>query len=181
LEELSKRELPMKLTPIISEEKIQNKVSEIADKISRDYQGKNPVLVTILRGGFVLAADLIRKLDIDCEIDFLATSSYGSGKSHSGVVRLLKDLDTLTENRHILLIEDIIDTGITLKYIIELLKTRNPASLEIVALLVKDIPGIKGRPTPKYMGFKVPNRFIVGYGLDFNQHYRGLPFIAILE
>lgn len=165
---------------IISEEKLKKRVQELGKEISADYRGKNPLLVGILRGGFIFTADLVRLLDFPHEIDFISVSSYGHSTSSSGAVRLLKDLNTSVQKRHLLLVDDIIDTGLTINYIAKSLELRKPASLAIVTLLEKEIKRKFELPT-KYVGFKIPETFVVGYGLDYKQRYRNLPFIAQLD
>lgn len=165
---------------LIEPEEIQERVKELGRKISEDYHGKEVLLVCILKGAFVFLADLIRSLDIPVKVDFIACSSYGSSTESSGVVRILKDLDYPVERKHILLIEDIVDTGLTLNYILSILRERRPLSLKVCALL--DKPERRIVPVNvDYLGFKIPNEFVVGYGLDFNGHYRNLPFIAVLK
>jgi hypoxanthine phosphoribosyltransferase len=164
---------------LIDENKISEKVEELALKIDRDYEDKNPVLVGVLKGSFIFLADLVRKMSVPHQIDFLSVASYDGDISSSGVVRLIADLSVNIENRHVLVVEDIIDTGITTEYIINNFRTRNPASVEFVVLLDKrecrkvDVP-------VKYCGFEIPDHFVVGYGLDYNQQYRNLPYIARL-
>jgi len=165
---------------IISEEKLKERVRELGREISADFRGKDPIIVSILRGGFIFTADLVRFLDFPHEIDFISVSSYGDGTSSSGVVRLLRDLTTNVQGRHLLVVDDIIDTGLTINYLAENLRLRSPASLTIVALLEKQIKREIDLPT-KYVGFRIPDTFVVGYGLDFNQKYRHLPFIAELD
>lgn len=165
---------------LISGEAIQRRVLELGAEISRDYEGKTPVLVTVLRGGVVFLADLMRAIDVDPEIDFMAVSSYGKETRTSGVVRILSDLTMNIEGRHVVIVEDIVDTGLTLAYIREVLETRQPASLRICALLDK-----KARRETEvrvdYVGFDIPDKFVVGYGLDFAERYRNLPHIVALN
>lgn len=159
---------------------IKEKVREIGSRISEDYRGKKPLLVGILRGAVVVLADLMRNVDLACEIDFMEVGSYGSGSTSSGVVRILKDLQEDITGRHVLIVEDIIDTGLTMSYLHDLLLTRNPASLESFVLLSKpsrrqvDIDA-------KYVGFEVPDVFVVGYGIDYAGAYRNLPDILALD
>jgi hypoxanthine phosphoribosyltransferase len=165
---------------LISGDEIQRRVLELGAEISRDYAGRTPVLVTVLRGGVLFLADLMRALDIDHEIDFMAVSSYGRDTRSSGVVRILSDLTMNIEGRDVIIVEDIVDTGLTLSYIRENLETRQPASLKICALLDKK----DRRQTPvsvEYVGFDIPDRFVVGYGLDFAERYRHLPHIVALR
>ncbi|GAB4245589.1 MAG: hypoxanthine phosphoribosyltransferase [Thermoleophilia bacterium] len=165
---------------LITEEELQAKIDELATQIARDYADKNPVLIGVLKGAVFFMADIARRLDFDVEMDFMAVSSYGSSTDSSGVVRILKDLDMNIEGRHVLLVEDVIDSGLTLKYLTKNLSSRRPASLEIVTLL--DKPGRRKTSLPcKYTGFRIGNEFVVGYGLDFAEQYRNLPFIGILD
>ncbi|NCO66030.1 MAG: hypoxanthine phosphoribosyltransferase [Candidatus Aquicultor secundus] len=165
---------------IVSEEQIKLRVRELGRQISEDYRGKDLMLVGILRGAFVFLADLIREMGISVETDFIAISSYGSASTTSGVVRILKDLDDDIADKHVLIVEDILDTGLTLNYLIKNLSSRRPASLEICSFIVKE--GKQRVPIRlKYSGFTVPNTFVVGYGLDYAQMYRNLPFIGTLK
>lgn len=166
---------------LISEEEIQAAVERVGAEISRDYADKNPLLVAVLRGAVVFVADLMRTITCPMEADFMATSSYGAGTKSSGTVRILKDLNTDITGRHVLIAEDILDSGLTLKSLIEMLQSRDPASVEVVAFAIKDIEGYTPPITPKYYGLHVPNEFIVGYGLDFAEKYRNLPYIGILK
>jgi hypoxanthine phosphoribosyltransferase len=165
---------------IVSEEKLQERVRELGREVSVDFRGKDPIIVSVLRGGFMFTADLVKLLDFPHEIDFISVSSYGDRTSSSGLVRPVRDLTTNVKGRHLLLVDDIIDTGLTINYLTENLKLRSPASLAIVALLEKQIKREFDLPT-KYVGFRIPDTFVVGYGLDFNQKYRDLPFIAELD
>jgi hypoxanthine phosphoribosyltransferase len=168
------------LETIISKEKLKRKVKELASQISRDYKDKNPILVGILKGSFVFLADLIREIKIPHQIDFICVASYGSRKKASGVVRLLKDLSTNIEGKDVIIVEDIIDSGLTLNYIRNNLQTRSPKSLEVVTLLDKK----KRRKTKipiKYVGFSIPDSFVVGYGLDYDEQYRNLSYVAKFE
>lgn len=164
---------------VISKERLKKKVKEIALQISRDYEDKTPVLVGILKGSFVFLADLTREIKIPHQIDFISVASYGSRKKASGVVRLLKDLSTNIEGKDVIIVEDIIDSGLTLNYIRNNLLTRSPNSLEIAALLDKEKTR-KVKIPLKYVGFSIPNSFVVGYGLDYDEQYRDLPYIAKL-
>lgn len=165
---------------MISEEEIQRRVSELADEISRDYEGKEIVLVGVLKGAFVFLADLMRKLKVPSRVDFLAVSSYGKFTETTGQVKIIKDLDYPIEHEHVLIVEDILDTGLTLNYIYSLLKKRNPASLKTVVLLDKPEKRLV-EFKPDYVGFTVPPVFLVGYGLDAAEKYRYLPYITELE
>jgi hypoxanthine phosphoribosyltransferase len=165
---------------LIDEETLQARIKEIGEQISRDYQGKRPILVGVLKGAFMFLADLTRHISIPHEIDFMATSSYGAATESSGVVHILKGLDTPISERDIIIVEDIIDTGLTLDYIIRYLKARNPASIRVCTLLNKRER--RRIPIPlDYVGFEIPNKFVVGYGLDFGEMYRNLPYIAVLK
>ena len=165
---------------LITSEQIGEKVREIGERITRDYAGEKPLLVGILRGAVMVMGDLMRCIDLPCEIDFMDISSYGSGTSSSGVVRILKDLEEDITHRHVLIVEDIIDTGLTLSYLRRSLLARNPASLEICALLSKPARR-RVELDIKYLGFEVPNEFVVGYGLDYAGTYRNLPDICVLK
>ncbi|ALP91789.1 MULTISPECIES: hypoxanthine phosphoribosyltransferase [Clostridium] len=165
---------------LFSEEVLSEKVRELAVQISKDYKGKELVVVGILKGSVVFTAELIKNIDIYCELDFMAVSSYGNSTETTGVVRILKDLDNSIEGKHILIVEDIVDTGTTLSYLLKYLKARKAASIEIVALLNK--PARRKVELPvKYIGFEVPDAFIVGYGIDYAEKYRNLPCIGILK
>jgi len=164
---------------LINENELREKLVELGKQISNDYSGLNPVLVTVLRGGIVFLCDLIREIDIPLSLDFLSISSY-SGQKQTGVVRILKDLDENIEKKHVILVEDIIDTGLTLNYIVGMLNERKPASVKICALLDKRVRRIIDVPI-NYIGFEIPDEFVVGYGMDYNQSYRNLPFIGTLK
>lgn len=165
---------------LFDEEQLSNKVRELGEQISKDYKGKDLLVVGVLKGSVVFAADLIKSIDIPCEIDFMAVSSYGNSTESSGVVRILKDLDHSIEGKHVLLVEDIVDSGITLTYLLKYLKARKAESIEIVSLLNKPERRTADLEV-KYIGFEVPNEFIVGYGIDYAEKYRNLPFIGILK
>ena len=165
---------------LISSEEIEDKVREIGARITEDYKGEKPLLIGILRGAVVVMSDLMRNIDLQCELDFMDISSYGTGTSSSGVVRILKDLEEDITGRHVLIVEDIIDTGLTLSYLLRSLQARKPASLEICALLSK--PSRRRADLDvRYLGFEVPDEFVVGYGLDFAGAYRNLPDICVLK
>jgi len=165
---------------IISEEQVRERIAELGAQISRDYDGEPILLVAVLRGAALFIADLSRQITVPVELDFMAVSSYGSSTKSSGVVRILKDLDEQIEGRHVLVVEDILDTGLTLKYLLKNLASRKPASLEVVTLLAKE--GKQRVPIScKYIGFAVPDEFVVGYGLDFAERYRNLPYIGVLK
>jgi len=165
---------------LISREKLMDRVKELGKQISKDYEGLDLMFIGVLKGSVPFLADLIREISIKCTIDFMAVSSYGSGTQSSGIVRILKDLDSNIEGRNVLIVEDIIDTGYTLKYLIENLKSRKPASIGICCLLDKP-DRRKVELDIKYIGFKIPDAFIIGYGLDYAERYRNLPFIGILK
>lgn len=165
---------------LISEKELKERTKEIAREISKDYENKNPILIGILRGAFVFLSDLMRRMDIDVEVDFMAVSSYGNTTQSSGVVRILKDLSENVRGRHLIIVEDIVDTGLTLNYLIKNLQAREPASIEVVSLLLKE--GRQKVPLNiKYIGFKIPDRFVVGFGLDCGQRWRYLPYIASVK
>lgn len=165
---------------LITEEDIKAKLRDLGDAITRDYAGKDLLLVCVLKGAFAMMADLCRHIRLPLDMDFMAVASYGASTKSSGVVQILKDLDHDLEGRHVLLVEDIIDTGLTLNYLIENLRGRRPASVEICALLRKT--GIQQVPIDaRYVGFDIPNEFVIGYGLDFAEKFRNLPFIATLK
>lgn len=165
---------------LLTEEQIQQRIRELAEQISHDYQGKDLLLVCILKGGVLFLTDLMRQLDIPHAIDFMAISSYGAGTESSGVVRILMDLNTSIEGKNVLIVEDIVDTGHTLDYILRNLSTRRPASLKVCALLNK--PSRRQVDVPiHYVGFDIPNKFVIGYGLDFGEKYRNLPFVGVLK
>ena len=165
---------------LIERETLAARVAELGAEVSADYEGRDLLLIGVLKGAVFFMADLMRQLSLPCEIDFMAISSYGDGEDSSGVVRILKDLDSNITDRHVLILEDIIDTGLTLSYLMRNLGAREPASLEVCALLVKH--GRRETDVPvKYVGFEIPNRFVVGYGLDFGERYRNLPHVAVLE
>ncbi len=165
---------------LVSAEEIDAKLAEMGAAITRDYEGKNLLMVAILKGAFVVMADLARHVALPVEFDFMAVSSYGASTKSSGVVRILKDLDEEIEGRHVLIVEDIIDTGLTLQYLIKNLEVRNPASLKLAALLIKD--GIERPPLEvAYEGFHIGPEFVIGYGLDFDGKYRNLPHVAVVD
>jgi hypoxanthine phosphoribosyltransferase len=164
---------------LIPSSDIQEKVRELGERITEDYRGENLLLVGILRGAVVFLSDLMRHLELSCEIDFMDVSSYGTGTSSSGVVRILKDLDTPIQGRDVLIVEDIVDSGLTLQYLMRNLGARGPSSLEVCALLTK--PERRKVDVPiRYVGFEIPNRFAIGYGLDHAERFRNLPYVAAL-
>jgi hypoxanthine phosphoribosyltransferase len=165
---------------LVAQEDLQRRVAELGAEISRDYAGRELVMVGVLKGAVLFLADLMRSIDVPCEIDFMAVSSYGSQTDSSGVVRILKDLDASIEGRDVLIVEDIIDSGLTLQYLMRSLNARDPASLEVCALLAKP-DRLRVDLEPRYVGFEIPNRFAIGYGLDHAQRYRNLDFVAALK
>jgi len=165
---------------LYNEEVIIEKVREMGEKISNDYRGKNLIIVGVLKGSVVFAADLLRNIKIYCEIDFMAVSSYGKSTESTGVVRILKDLDESVEGKDVLIVEDIVDSGVTLGYLLNYFKTRKANSVEIATLLNKSARRKVDVPV-KYIGFEVPDEFIVGYGIDYAERYRNLPFIGTLK
>ena len=164
---------------LVSPEQLAAKVDELARLISKDYEGEELLLVGVLKGAVFFMADIARRLTVPCSLDFMAVSSYGSSTDSSGVVRILKDLDTEIEGRHVLIVEDIIDSGLTLSYLLKNLRSRKPASIEVCALLTKPARR-RAHITCKYVGFEIPNEFVVGYGLDYAERYRQLDCIATL-
>jgi hypoxanthine phosphoribosyltransferase len=165
---------------LIDQQTLQTRIDELGEEISSDYAGRDLLLIGVLKGAVFFMADLMRRLTVPCEIDFMAISSYGAATDSSGVVRILKDLDINIEDRHVLVVEDIIDSGLTLSYLIRNLEARNPASLEICALMTK--PERREIDVDvRYVGFEIPNRFVIGYGLDFAERYRNLPYVGVLH
>jgi hypoxanthine phosphoribosyltransferase len=165
---------------LVSAEDLERRVKELGAEINRDYEGRQLVMIGVLKGAVLFLGDLLRELTVPCEIDFMAVSSYGSSTDSSGVVRILKDLDAPIEGRHVLLVEDIVDSGLTLHYLLKNLRARNPASLEVCALLTK--PERRRIELPiRYVGFEIPNRFVIGYGLDHAQRHRNLRYVAVLN
>jgi hypoxanthine phosphoribosyltransferase len=165
---------------LVSADELRRRVSELAAEISRDYTGRDLVLVGVLKGAVFFLSDLMRQLTIPVEVDFMAVASYGSATKSSGVVRILKDLDAAIEGRDVLIVEDIVDSGLTLQYLMRNLAGRNPRTLEVCALLIKPDRQKVELPT-RYVGFHIPNRFAIGYGLDHDERYRNLPYVAALE
>ncbi len=165
---------------LIPSEELQRRVKELGNEISKDYRDTVPVLVCILKGAFVFLSDLTRCLSIEHEVDFMAVSSYDGGTQSTGVVKIEKDLKTNITNRDIVIIEDIIDTGLTISHLVELLQTRNPRSVRVCALLDK-IPARTKEAPIDYSGFEIPDEFVIGYGLDYDEKYRNLPFIGIMK
>jgi hypoxanthine phosphoribosyltransferase len=165
---------------LVQADDLQHRVRQLGAQISRDYEGKDLLLIGVLKGAVFFLADLMRHIDVPCEVDFMAVASYGSATDSSGVVRILKDLDTPIEGRDVLIVEDIVDSGLTLQYLLRSLEARSPASLEVCALLTK--PSRRKVDLPaRYVGFEIPDRFAIGYGLDHAERYRNLPFVAALN
>jgi hypoxanthine phosphoribosyltransferase len=165
---------------LIEEPALQARIAELGEEISSDYAGKDLLLVGVLKGAVFFMADLMRSLTVPCEVDFMAISSYGDSSDSSGVVRILKDLDIPLHGRDVLVVEDIIDSGLTLSYLMRNLRAREPASLEVCALLTK--PERREIEVPvRYVGFEIPNRFVVGYGLDYGERYRNLRYVGVLR
>ena len=165
---------------IVQADDLQHRVRELGAEITRDYDGRDLLLVGVLKGAVFFLADLMRHIEIPCEVDFMAVASYGSATESSGVVRILKDLDMAIEGRDVLIVEDIVDSGLTLQYLLRSLKTRNPHTLEVCALLTK--PSRREVDLPaRYIGFEIPDKFAIGYGLDHAEKYRNLPYVAALQ
>ena len=165
---------------LFSQEELARRVSEIAAEIDRDYAGKEPLLVSVLRGSFVFMADLVRQIHLPCTVDFMAVSSYGSGTTSSGQVKIIKDLSEQIEGKDVIVVEDILDSGNTLSYLLQILQARHPASMKLCTLL--DKPDRRIKPVHvDYSGFSIPDEFVVGYGLDFAEKYRNLPYIGVLK
>ena len=165
---------------LVAQEDLQRRVAQLGAELSRDYAGRDLFMIGVLKGAVLFLADLMRSIEVPCEIDFMAVSSYGSQTDSSGVVRILKDLDAPIEGRDVRIVEDIIDSGLTLHYLMRNLRARNPASLEVCALLTKP-DRLRVDLSPRYVGFEIPNRFAVGYGLDHAQRYRNLDYVAALN
>lgn len=165
---------------LITEEQLKARVAELGREISADYEGKSPVLISVLRGSYIFMADLTRNLDCFCTVDFMAVSSYGGGTVSSGQVNIIKDLSESIEGKDVIVVEDILDSGNTLSYLMQLLQARHPASVKLATLL--DKPARRVKPiTADYVGFSVPDEFVVGYGLDYDELYRNLPYIGVLK
>jgi hypoxanthine phosphoribosyltransferase len=165
---------------LVDRDTLADRIAELGEEISEDYEGRDLLLVGVLKGAVFFMADLMRHVNVPCEVDFMAISSYGAATDSSGVVRILKDLDINIRDRHVLVVEDIIDSGLTLSYLVRNLSAREPASLEICALLTK--PARREIEVPvRYVGFEIPNRFVIGYGLDFAERYRNLPYVGVLN
>jgi hypoxanthine phosphoribosyltransferase len=165
---------------LVQQDELAHRVEALGEQISADYAGRSLLLVGVLKGAMFFLSDLMRRLDMNCEVDFMAVASYGSSTDSSGVVRILKDLDASIEGRDVLIIEDIVDSGLTLSYLLRTLKARDPATVEVCALLTK--PERRKVDLPiRYTGFEIPDKFVIGYGLDHAERYRNLPYVAALE
>jgi hypoxanthine phosphoribosyltransferase len=165
---------------LVKADELQRRVAELGAQITRDYAGRSLLLVGVLKGAVFFLSDLMRYIEIPVEVDFMAVASYGSATDSSGVVRILKDLDAAIEDRDVLIVEDIVDSGLTLQYLLRNLGSRNPRTLEVCALLTKPERRKVDLPV-RYVGFEIPDRFVVGYGLDYAERHRNLPFVAVLE
>lgn len=170
-----------KIRVLLSEEEVANRIREIGEEVSRDYEGRQLHLICILKGGVFFTCELAKRISLPLTLDFMSVSSYGAGTVSSGIVKIVKDLDEPIEGKDVLIVEDIIDSGNTLSYLIEVLKQRNPKSIELCTLLDKPERRVKKQVKVKYTCFTVPDEFIVGYGLDYDQKYRNLPYIGVIE
>ncbi len=166
---------------LISEDRLNKRISELGEMISRDYEGKEIRLITVLKGGVFFACELAKRITVPVTMDFMAVSSYGDGTSSSGVVKIVKDLDHSVAGCHVIIVEDIVDSGRTLAYLKDMILDRNPASLAICTLLDKPTRRVTDRARADYSAFEVPNEFVVGFGLDYAQKYRNLPYIGVVE
>ena len=165
---------------LVQRDALAERVRELGEEISHDYAGRDLLLVCVLKGAVFFLSDLMRHLEIPCQVDFMAIASYGSDTDTSGVVRILKDLDAPIEGREVMVVEDIVDSGLTLSYLLRTLRARDPASLEVCALLTK--PERRKVELPiRYVGFEIPDRFVIGYGLDYGERFRNLPYVAVLD
>lgn len=165
---------------LFTEEQLKEKVAQLGAQISKDYEGKNPLIVSVLKGSYVFMADLTRQITTRCNVDFMVVSSYGNGTKTTGEVQIIKDISTKIEGRHVLIVEDILDSGVTLHYLMKILETRGAASIKLCTLLSKP-ERHKVDMKVDYLGFEIPDEFVVGYGLDFAETYRNLPYIGILK
>ena len=170
-----------KIRVLLNEEEVDTRIKEVADQINKDYEGKAVHLICILKGGVFFTCELAKRLTIPVSLDFMSVSSYGSGTKSSGVVKIIKDLDEPLEGKNVIIVEDIIDSGRTLAYLIEVLKQRNPKNIELCTLLDKPERRVKKQVKVDYTCFTIPDEFVVGYGLDYDQKYRNLPFIGVVE
>jgi hypoxanthine phosphoribosyltransferase len=169
-----------KFVPYLTEEQIQKRIDELGEEISKEYKTKLPIFIGVLNGSFMFMADLLKRMDINCEVDFFKLSSYGDEKISSGKVKLLKELNADVTDRHLIIVEDIVDSGLSISYIEEMFKDHNPASMKVVSLLVKP-NSIKYKVKIDYIGFEIPDKFVIGYGLDYAQKYRNLKSIYVLS
>lgn len=169
-----------KFVPLLSKEQIQKRVKELGQQISKDYKGKLPIIIGILNGSFIFMSDLVKNININCEIDFFKLSSYGDSKISSGDVKLIKELNADINDRHIIIVEDIVDTGLSINFIEKLIKSHSPASMSVASLLVKP-DSLKYNVKINYIGFEIPDKFVIGYGLDYAQKYRNLNTIYVLS
>lgn len=170
-----------KIKVLLTEEEVTRRIGEVAAEISRDYAGRHVHLLCVLKGGVFFTCELAKRLDLSVSLDFMSVSSYGSGTQSSGAVRIIKDLDEPLEDKDVIIVEDIIDSGRTLSYLIEILKKRNPKSIELCTMLDKPERRVKKEVKVKYTCFTIPDEFVVGYGLDYDQKYRNLPYIGVVE
>ncbi|RZT02987.1 hypoxanthine phosphoribosyltransferase [Cuneatibacter caecimuris] len=170
-----------KIRVLLTEEQVDQKIQELGEAISRDYAGKEVHLICVLKGGAMFTCELAKRITVPVTMDFMSVSSYGSGTESSGVVRIVKDLDEPLKDKHVLIVEDIIDSGRTLAYLIEILKQRGPSDIRLCTLLDKPERRVKKQVKVDYAGFCIPDEFVVGYGLDYNQKYRNLPYIGVVE
>ena len=181
--ETAKKEIMVgneKFVEMISAEQIQTRINELGKQITEEYKGKLPIFISVLNGSFMFLSDLIKKVDIHCEIDFIKLSSYGDQKISSGKVKTLKELNADISERHVVIVEDIVDTGLSINYLEKIMKEHNPASVRVASLLVKP-ESLKYDVKIDYVGFEIPNKFVIGYGLDYAQKYRNLPSIYVLS
>ena len=165
---------------LVQQDDLSHRIRQLGEQISRDYADRDLFLIGVLKGAIFFLSDLMRHIELDCEVDFMAVASYGSSTDSSGVVRILKDLDAPIEGRNVLIVEDIVDSGLTLQYLLKTLRARDPASLEVCALLTKPARR-KADVDIRYQGFEIPNEFVIGYGLDHAERYRNLPYVAVLS
>ena len=170
-----------KIRVLLSEEEVERRIQEIGEQINRDYEGKSVHLICVLKGGVFFMCELAKRITVPVSMDFMSVSSYGSGTESSGVVKIVKDLDEPLEGKDVIIVEDIIDSGRTLAYLMEILKQRNPRSIELCTLLDKPERRVKKQVQVKYTCFTIPDEFVVGYGLDYDQKYRNLPYIGVVE
>jgi hypoxanthine phosphoribosyltransferase len=178
---MEEKNMEEKIRVLISEEDVNKKISEVASQISRDYEGKEVHLICILKGGVFFTCELAKRLTIPVSLDFMSVSSYGAGTKSSGVVKIIKDLDEPLEGKHVVIVEDIIDSGRTLSYLLEILKKRGPKDIRLCTLLDKPERRVKKQVKVDYTCFTIPDEFVVGYGLDYDQKYRNLPYIGVVE